>query len=54
MYKIFSLVYLTFFLISSANAQTINVFEFTNAELSNLEVRKIRGADNKTVYSVEI
>jgi len=52
MYKIFSLVCLAFVLISSSNAKTINVFEFTNTELSNLEVRKVRGADNKTVYSV--
>jgi hypothetical protein len=52
MYKIFSLVCLIFFLISSSNAKTIKVFEFTNTELSNLEVRKVRGADNKTVYSV--
>jgi hypothetical protein len=52
MYKIFSLVCLVFVLISSSNAKTINVFEFTNTELSNLEVRKVRGADNKTIYSV--
>ena len=52
MYKIFSLVCLIFVLISSSNAKTIKVFEFTNTELSNLEVRKVRGADNKTVYSV--
>ena len=30
----------------------INVFEFTEKELANLEVRKVRGADNKTTYSV--
>ena len=30
----------------------IQVFEFTTKELSNLEVRKVRGADNKTVYTV--
>jgi len=28
------------------------VFEFTEEELSELEVRKIRGADNKTKYTV--
>ena len=28
------------------------MFEFTEAELSNLEVRKVRGADNKTEYLV--
>ena len=30
----------------------IKVFEFTEIELSELEVRKVRGADNKTVYTV--
>ena len=30
----------------------IQVFEFTAKELSKLEVRKVRGADNKTVYTV--
>ena len=52
MYKIFSLIYLFFISLSFANAEAVNVFEFTNSELSKLEVRKVRGADNKTVYSV--
>ena len=52
MYKIFSLIYLFFISLSFANAEVVNVFEFTNSELSKLEVRKVRGADNKTVYSV--
>ena len=29
-------------------ASEIKVFEFTEVELSELEVRKVRGADNKT------
>ena len=33
-------------------ASDIKVFEFTKAELSQLEVRKVRGADNKTNYSL--
>jgi len=33
-------------------ANKINIFEFTEIELSELEVRKVRGADNKTEYSV--
>ena len=33
-------------------AEEIKVFEFTKEELSELEVRKVRGADNKTIYSV--
>jgi hypothetical protein len=52
MYKIFSLICLFFISLSFANAEVANVFEFTNSELSKLEVRKARGADNKTVYSV--
>ena len=33
-------------------AEEVKVFEFTKKELSELEVRKVRGADNKTVYEV--
>ena len=33
-------------------AEEIKVFDFTETELSNLEVRKVRGADNKTVYTI--
>jgi len=32
----------------------IRVFEFTEIELTELEVRKVRGADNKTIYTVGI
>ena len=33
-------------------ADEIKVFDFTETELSKLEVRKVRGADNKTTYTV--
>ena len=33
-------------------ADKVNIFKFTEAELSELEVRKVRGADSKTEYSV--
>ena len=33
-------------------ANEIKVFEFTNEELAELDVRKVRGADNKTIYTV--
>ena len=33
-------------------AESVNVFEFTENELSTLKVRKVRGADSKTVYSI--
>ena len=35
-----------------AFAKDIKVFDFTELELSELNVRKIRGADNKTIYTV--
>ena len=33
-------------------ADKINIFEFTEIELSELDVRKVRGAENKTEYSI--
>ena len=30
------------------------VFDFTEAELSNLEVRKVRGAKNRTIYEIGV
>ena len=33
-------------------ADVIKVFEFTNEDLVELDVRKVRGADNKTIYTV--
>ena len=33
-------------------ADEIKVFDFTETELSKLDVRKVRGADNKTTYTV--
>ena len=52
MFKILSLIFLIFISFTSTNSAETNVFEFTNLELSKLEVRKVRGADNKTIYSV--
>ena len=52
MFKIFSLIFLIFISFTSTNSAETNVFEFTDLELSKLEVRKVRGADNKTIYSV--
>ncbi len=45
---------LTIFLltINLTIASEKNVFDFTNTELSKLKVRKVRGADNKTIYTV--
>jgi len=33
-------------------ADEVKVFDFTEVELSELKVRKVRGADNKTIYIV--
>ena len=49
------LIHLTFlfiFLSFSALAYEIKVFEFNQEELNSLEVRKVRGADAKTKYSI--
>ena len=40
------------FLTSISAANEVIVFEFTEVELSELDVRKVRGAENKTKYSV--
>ncbi len=33
-------------------ANEVKVFDFTKLELSELQVRKVRGADNKTLYNI--
>ena len=38
--------------IHSSNAEIIKVFEFTDEEFKNLEVRKVRGSNEKTTYSL--
>ena len=52
MLKIFYIFITSLIFLSSAHAETVKVFEFTEKELSALEIRKVRGADNKTSYSV--
>ena len=49
---LFKLILLTALFQTSLYAEDIKVFEFTEKELSELTVRKVRGADNKTTYSV--
>tara|TARA_B100000575_G_scaffold290872_1_gene295465 strand:+ start:409 stop:1020 length:612 start_codon:yes stop_codon:yes gene_type:complete len=39
-------------MLNFALADEVKVFDFTENELSELEVRKVRGADNKTLYFV--
>ena len=52
MLKIFYIFITSLIFLSSAHAETVKVFEFTEEELSVLEIRKVRGADNKTSYTV--
>jgi len=40
------------FFVTFAIADNSKVFEFTESELDELKIRKVRGADNKTVYSL--
>ena len=51
--KIFiKFLFVSFTLINYLIADEIRVFDFTESELAKLEVRKVRGAENKTVYTV--
>jgi len=43
-------IYLLF--MSSVCAEKLMVFDFTEEELNSLDVRKVRGADAKTLYSI--
>ena len=49
---LFKLILVTALFQTTLSAENIKVFEFTDKELSELTVRKVRGADNKTTYSV--
>ena len=51
--KILTQLFVLFvFLHFSALAEKIKVFEFSEEELNNLEVKKVRGAEAKTDYSI--
>ena len=50
--KIIKIITIYFLLISSVCAEKLMVFDFTEEELNSLEVRKVRGADAKTLYSI--
>jgi len=52
MFKNFLYFVLSLILFSNASAESIKIFEFTEKELTELEIRKVRGADNKTKYIV--
>ena len=52
MFKFFYIFITSLIFLNSALAENVNIFKFTEQELSELDVRKVRGADNKTVYTV--
>ena len=52
MFKFFYIFFTSLIFLNSALAENINIFKFTEQELSELDVRKVRGADNETIYSV--
>ena len=52
MLKIILFLISIFFTPNFVLADLVKVFDFSEQELSELEVRKVRGADNKTEYSV--
>ncbi len=50
--KFIKIITIYFLFISSVCAEKLVVFDFTEEELNSLEVRKVRGADAKTLYSI--
>ena len=44
------ILWLTIFSVGFANE--VKIFSFTETELSKLDIRKVRGADNKTIYTI--
>ena len=52
MIKFFVTFFWVLLLFQPSYAEKIKVFEFTEKELSELKVRKVRGADNKTLYTL--
>ncbi len=51
--KIIFRIFICFLFMSGLSfSDEIRIFEFTEKELSELQVRKVRGADNETIYTV--
>jgi len=49
---IFKILLIIFLSSNTLKADEIRVFDFTDNEISELQVKKVRGADNKTQYTV--
>ena len=47
-----NILVITILSINLSLADKLQVFDFTETELAELKVRKVRGADNKTLYTV--
>ena len=52
MIHVFKFVILIILTTTLGHTSEVKVFDFTEKELSELEVRKVRGADNNTLYTV--
>ena len=50
--KLIKIIAIYSLLVTSVTAEKLMVFNFTKEELNSLEVRKVRGADAKTLYSI--
>ena len=52
MKNIFKILFLVTLFSGPVVGENIYIFDFTEKELSELDVRKVRGADNNTVYTI--
>ncbi len=50
--NLFKICFMSLALILPVNADQIQAFEFTEEEFKTLKVKKVRGADNKTNYTI--
>ena len=50
--KFIKIIVIYFLLVTTVTAEELMVFNFTEEELNSLDVRKVRGADAKTAYSI--
>ena len=50
--RFIKIIVIYFLLVTSVTAEELMVFNFTEEELNSLDVRKVRGADAKTAYSI--
>ena len=49
---ILNILIIAIFSIKLSSAEELQIFDFTETELTELQVRKVRGAENKTLYTV--